>query len=136
MKHVYNNGGGGESKQKDCVARAISIATKKPYLEVCAEINHLADEVYFDGSDASHGVHKQLYKDYLKSLGWVWTVTMRIGSGCKVHLRDGELPMGTLIVTVSRHFVAVIDGVIHDTHDCSRGGTRCVYGYWRKAESV
>jgi|SRR5262245_25045412 len=26
--------------------------------------------------------------------------------------------------------VAVIDGVIHDTHDCSRDGTRCVYGYF------
>jgi len=24
----------------------------------------------------------------------------------------------------------VIDGVLHDTHDCSRDGTRCVYGYW------
>jgi hypothetical protein len=24
----------------------------------------------------------------------------------------------------------VIDGVLHDTHDCTRGGTRCVYGYW------
>jgi hypothetical protein len=32
---------------------------------------------------------------------------------------------------VSRHAVAVIDGVIHDTYDCSRGGKRCVYGYWR-----
>jgi hypothetical protein len=26
----------------------------------------------------------------------------------------------------------VIDGVIHDTFDPSRGGTRCVYGYWIK----
>ena len=23
-------------------------------------------------------------------------------------------------------------GVIHDTHDCSRGGSRCVYGYYRR----
>jgi hypothetical protein len=56
---------------------------------------------------------------------------MSIGSGCTVHLRDGELPMGRLIVSVSLHLVAVIDGIIHDTHDCSRDGTRCVYGYWR-----
>jgi len=87
----------------------------------------------FDGSDASAGVKRQLYKDYLKSFGWTWTATMGIGTGCTVHLADGELPMGTLIVSVSRHLVAVIDGVIQDTHDCSRGGTRCVYGYWRKA---
>jgi hypothetical protein len=24
-----------------------------------------------------------------------------------------------------------IDGVIHDTHDPSLRGTRCVYGYWQ-----
>jgi hypothetical protein len=59
---------------------------------------------------------------------------MKIGSGCRVHLRERELPSGRLIVSVSRHMVAVIDGVIHDTHDPSRGGTRCVYGYWREAE--
>ena len=23
------------------------------------------------------------------------------------------------------------DGVVHDTYDPSRDGTRCVYGYWR-----
>jgi hypothetical protein len=27
---------------------------------------------------------------------------------------------------------AVVDGVIHDTSDCSREGTRFVYGYWQK----
>jgi hypothetical protein len=58
---------------------------------------------------------------------------MAIGSGCTVHLRDGELPQGRLIVAVSKHIVTVIDGVIRDTHDPSRDGTRCVYGYWRKA---
>ena len=25
----------------------------------------------------------------------------------------------------------MIDGVIHDTYDPTRGGTRCVYGYWK-----
>jgi hypothetical protein len=45
--------------------------------------------------------------------------------------RNGELPIGRLIVSVSKHLVAVVDGVIHDTHDPSRAGTRCVYGYWR-----
>jgi hypothetical protein len=26
--------------------------------------------------------------------------------------------------------VAVVDGVVRDTHDSSRDGTRCVYGFW------
>ena len=55
---------------------------------------------------------------------------MAIGSGCTVHLRADELPPGRLIVGVSRHTTAVINGVVHDTHDPTRGGTRCVYGYW------
>ena len=57
---------------------------------------------------------------------------MFIGQGCKIHLRQGELPMGKLIVSVSRHLVAVINGTINDTYDCSRDATRCVYGYWQK----
>jgi hypothetical protein len=45
---------------------------------------------------------------------------MRIGSGCKVHLTDGELPGGRLVVSVSGHWTAVIDGEIRDTHDPQR----------------
>jgi hypothetical protein len=41
--------------------------------------------------------------------------------------------MGKLVVSLSRHYAAVIDGVIRDTHDCSRDGNRCVYGYWQFA---
>ena len=71
---------------------------------------------------------------------------MFIGSGCKVHLLAEELPSGRLIVRLSGHLCAVIDGVIHDTHDpqratlifdpgCAQGriAQRCVYGYWSKA---
>jgi len=59
---------------------------------------------------------------------------MFVGQGCKVHLRAGELPKGRLIVAVSKHLVAVVDGVVHDNHDPSRNGKRCVYGYWTKPE--
>jgi hypothetical protein len=38
-----------------------------------------------------------------------------------------------LIVHVHRHLVAVIDGVIHDTHDSGGAGRRPVVGYWRAA---
>ena len=77
-------------------------------------------------------VKRKWFRDYMAGLGFSWTPTMGIGTGCKVHLRDGELPQGRLVVSVSKHYVAVIDGVIFDTHDCSRNGTRCVYGYWQK----
>lgn len=145
MKFQKNDGGRAAAGYKgqaagDCVCRAISIATGKPYQEVYDKLNELAAlERPRDGrtrrSSARTGVHKATYKKYLKSLGWTWVPTMSIGSGCKVHLRAGEIPMDrTLIVAVSKHMVAVIDGVMHDSHDPSRDGTRCVYGYWFKAD--
>jgi len=76
------------------------------------------------------GTHRAVIKKYLKQLGWKWTPTMFIGQGCKVHLKKEELPNDTLIVSCSRHITVVINGVLNDTYDCSRNGTRCVYGYW------
>jgi len=70
---------------------------------------------------------------FMAELGWLWTPTMSIGSGTRVHLRADELPAGRLIARCSKHYVAVIDGVIYDTADPSRGGTRAVYGYWTVA---
>jgi hypothetical protein len=57
---------------------------------------------------------------------------MKVGAGCQVHLRPDELPDGVLIAKVSKHLTAIINGVIHDTHDPSRNGNRCVYGYYIK----
>ena len=56
---------------------------------------------------------------------------MAIGSGCTVHLKEGESPMGRLGVG-RRRYTCVIDGVIHDLADISRNGTRCEYGIWRQ----
>ena len=69
----------------------------------------------------------------MNELGYQFIPTMGIGTGCQVHLKAGELPeKGRFVVSLSRHCTAVVDGVIHDTSDPSRGGKRCVYGYWRK----
>tara|TARA_R100001530_G_scaffold37608_1_gene29201 strand:+ start:1050 stop:1496 length:447 start_codon:yes stop_codon:yes gene_type:complete len=126
----YNDGGrkdaGFKGDTGDCVTRAIAIVTGKPYQEVYDRIFELAKE------SPRNGVHKKVYKPYIeKELSLVWTPTMGIGTGCTVHLVGDELPKGKLIVRTSKHLTAMIDGVIHDTYDPSRGGTRCVYGYWK-----
>ena len=41
-----------------------------------------------------------------------------------------------MVVAVSKHYTAVIDGTIHDIYDPSRGGSRCVYGYYSYAGKV
>lgn len=138
---VYNDGGRREAGYRgdtgDCVVRAIAIATCIPYQEVYDSINVLAKDERITKrnkhrSSARTGVGRRTYDKYLEGHGWAWRATMLIGSGCKVHLRADELPPGRLIVRVSGHVAAVIDGVLHDTYDHSRGGTRCVYGYWSK----
>ena len=141
---VYDDGGrkaaGYKGSAGDCVCRAVAIAARLPYQEVydrLAEGNVLQRRSKRSKRkrtrSASHGINtkRKWFKDYMKELGFVWTATMQIGSGCQVHLRADELPSGRLVCNVSKHQVAVIDGVIYDTHDCSRKGTRCVYGYWR-----
>lgn len=141
MKFIYDDGGreaaGFKGETRDCVCRAISIATEMPYREVYDMINEYGKRERTGKrksgkSNARTGVYKNTIRKIMEDLGWKWHPTMQIGSGCTTHLRADELPNGRLIVSVSKHLVAVIDGVIHDTHDCSRDGTRCVYGYYVK----
>lgn len=149
MEMVINDGGraaaGFKGKTGDCVARAIAIASGRPYQEV---YDRLAEgnakqrrgagrrKMAKDGvRTAARGINttRKWFKDYMAELGFTWTPTMKIGQGCKVHLRSSELPKGRLVVSCSKHLTAVIDGVLHDTYDCSREGTRCVYGYYSLA---
>lgn len=142
MRFVHNDGGralaGYRGMTGDCVCRSIAIIADKPYQEVYDALNVLGTaerkgKRKRGKSNARTGVYKSTIRKYLTSLGFEWTPTMAIGSGCKVHLKSSELPKGRLLVSVSKHLTAVIDGVIHDNHDCSRGETRCVYGYYQMA---
>lgn len=115
----------------DCVARALAIAAELPY-RVAYEA--LADESWRRGGkrSARNGVARDVERAVFLRHGFTWTPTMRIGSGCTVHLRADELPPGRIVCAVSKHLVAVVDGVAHDTSDPTRGGTRCVYGYYAR----
>mgnify|MGYP004454091319 CR=1 FL=1 len=133
MQFVSDDGGrsaaGYKGSAGDCTVRAIAIATEKPYQEVY-------DDLFKRGKRSPRkGVFKRIYKPYMTDIGWQWVPTMFIGSGCQVHLNSDELPAGRIVVRLSRHLVAVINGVLHDTYDCSRDGTRCVYGYWKKSKN-
>lgn len=114
----------------DCVVRAWAIALERDYRTVYDELFALQREQRVKRPSPRDGVTKRACRTYAERQGWVWTPTMAIGSGCTVHLRADELPAGRLVASVSKHLCAVIDGVVHDLYDPSRGGTRCVYGYW------
>lgn len=146
IKFMYNDGGrksaGFKGETGDCVIRAISIATGKQYKEVYDDMfngmrdlskrNSKAGRSAMRNSSPRSGVNKRIYHKYILENGFNWIPTMGIGTGCKTHLREDELPKGILIVRLSKHIACVIDGIINDTHDCSREGTRCVYGYYKQ----
>ena len=145
----YNRGGytrGSGLHRGDCVPRAVAIATEQPYQVVYDELqkrqnewriksnSKRAYEIKPERNKVHFGTDMRIAKKYLLDLGWKWKPTMGIGTGCKVHLKADELPKGRILCQVSNHCVAVIDGVINDTYDPSREGTRCVYGYFYKEE--
>lgn len=142
---VFDDGGraaaGFHGSTGDCVVRSCAIAMQRPYGEVYAEIADLMARMPktkrrkdAGRRSARNGVYtkSKLFVDWMETQGWRWTPTMRIGSGCTVHVRPDQLPSGRLIVAVSKHYTTLIDGVIHDTHDPSRRGERCVYGFWHQ----
>lgn len=119
----------------DCVCRAIAIVLHRPYQEVYDELAEACKgERRVKGRRPSHprtGVARPIYDRYLREAGLEWEATMGIGTGCQFHLRAGEVPMvGAALLRLSRHITAVVDGVIRDTYDPSRDGTRCVYGWY------
>jgi hypothetical protein len=154
MPWVANDGGraaaGFKGKAGDCVARSIAIASGRPYAEVYAALangmggQRATSRTGRRQASARNGVFtkRKWFKDYMTGIGFKWTPTMLVGQGAKVHLVKGELPMGRLVVAVSKHYTAVIDGVIQDTFDPQRAtiwhevgqpprmSHRCVYGYW------
>jgi hypothetical protein len=139
--------GSRRDETSDCVARAIAIATEKPYREVhdaltAAKVRHVAAGGDGDWArwarrrkgartfHADYGVADEVYGPYLEHLGWRFTSTKELPRGRGIHLRADELPRGRLIVHLPRHLTAVIDGVIHDTNDCSDEGRYRIQGYW------
>ena len=146
LKLKVNDGGrqaaGFKGKTGDCVVRSIAIATGISYQKIYQDLydanekfriksrSKLAKSLIKKNDSPRTGTHRAVLKKYLKQLGWKWTPTMFIGQGCKIHLKKEELPNDTLIVSCSKHITVVINGVLNDTYDCSRNGTRCVYGYW------
>lgn len=148
---VHNDGGreaaGFKGTAGDCVCRAVAIASGRPYREVYERLaagnanqrrgNHEKRHDRKLTKSARNGIYtdRKWFKDYMQELGFTWVTTMGIGTGCQTHLCADELPAkGRLVLKLSRHCAAVVDGELHDNHDCSREGTRCVYGYWIKQD--
>ena len=93
MKYHYNDGGRSEAGYKgvarDCGVRAIAIVADISYKEaykICNEFcsKEKPSKSRRGKSSSRTGIHTITYRKILNSLGFEWTPTMKIGSGCRV----------------------------------------------------
>ena len=129
MELIITDGGrskaGYKGRCRDCVCRAITVATGLPYSWVYKELARLNKT---DGGVASarNGLRKDVYEPFLKRLGFrkLTIPTTKVGNFTP--------PMGTLIVCMPGHVAACVDGVLYDSWDSRKDGKNDVYGYWIK----
>ena len=131
MEYIYNDGGRSKyfkGKARDCVCRAISIASNRDYKEVYDSLKKTL-------GTPRNGVFvkNKAFKNWMVANGFVWTPCSGIGVKTSVHFIEGELPKGRLVCSVAKHYVAVVDNKVYDTWDSrynSFNEVRRIYGYW------
>ena len=166
--YVEDDGGRAKAgylgKAGDCVTRAFAIAQFGPgpsgeqYKSVYAELGLAIHEWAWEGRSNKYkrpyrdgkrafsprdGVPREVIGRYAKAIGFSWVATKFIGQTETVHVRPDELPSGRLVLNLSKHLAAMIDGKLYDNHDSSVSrhveasagpgsgrGWRMVYGYW------
>lgn len=133
---IYNDGGRDKAYRetndtrflgtaRDCVARSLAIVTDRPYTEIwhsLADINKKQGRRH----SANFGVFvgRKSFWDYTTALGLIYVEVP------PVVLKNASLPAGRLILNIRAHSVAMIDGVLQDTYNCSPGGKVILKGYW------
>jgi len=137
LPYVYDDGGraqyfrGNPKNATDCVCRAVAIASGRDYKQVYDALTAATGQTPRRGVDT----RARSFKAFMTSAGFVWTPCSSIGSTASVHYYADELPTaGRLVCSVSGHYTAVIDGVVHDAWDSrynSFGQPRRIYGYWK-----
>jgi hypothetical protein len=153
MNYVYSDGGrqaaGFKGSARDCVCRAVAIASGRPYIEIYRALAKGNASQRESSKRKSTGkvtarngicVHRKWFKDYMVSLGFQWVGIKAVEFGHRMRLTEEEVPRGRLIVSFPKHYAAVIDSVLMDTNDCSlprvtmfskgEAVVPCLYGYW------
>lgn len=131
MNYVYHDGGRAEAGFKtktDCGIRAMAIACEISYKEARERLKRASKAGKLGSGAISKGIYKEDLEAALKEFGFVWKSAPKF-KGRKARYYD--LPKGKVIARMSRHYAAVIDGILYDTFDSS---DKMVYGYWIKEE--
>lgn len=125
--YKYNDGGrteAGFKSEHDCGIRAVAIACELSYNEARALLKRSSKLGKMGSGQISKGIYKEDMTHALRTIGWRWCPAPKF-EGRKA--RYSDLPKGRVIARMAKHYVAVVNGEIHDTWDSSQ---KMVYGYW------
>ena len=107
---------------RDCVKRAITLATKKDYAEVSRELNR-----HKKVTGCKQFNETKNWRSYVEKVLKLQKISFQAVKGQP--RMNGErfcraYPKGRYILRMASHLSCCIDGVIYDTWDCS---DKCVY---------
>jgi len=110
----------------NCVPRALTLALKKPYIDVWNELMDLAKSIgEFPNTE-------RCYSKYLESYGWFKQKPQRTKNGRLRRLKYFECKNSTVIIHVRKHLVCLKNGKILDVWNPSRYRAG---SYWIKNEN-
>ena len=132
----FDDGGreaaGRVGKTGDCVCRAVTIASGRPYAEVHNRLRIITGHVRHGRRPSPENgiiVARAPFKRLMEEYGFGWVDFRHLSFPLKTTILN--LPVeGRLVVMVPRHAYAYIDGVVHDLTPQNIGMP--VQGYWIK----
>ena len=133
---IINDGGradaGFKGRAKDCVVRAVAIATGGNYRTVYKEVNAMGLRIDGVKSCARTGVPLNTLNEFMKQAGFEYVVLPQTFKD-RTNLANYIAPSGNVVIDLAGHVVASIDGVLHDIGNtrASKYGRRIVRGYFR-----
>tara|TARA_Y100000114_G_C11623382_1_gene260741 strand:- start:173 stop:592 length:420 start_codon:yes stop_codon:yes gene_type:complete len=107
----------------DCAVRAMAVALEADY-KACYEELAQAHKDRTGKKTCRQGIYKETLSEVLGRHGWVWHPAPKF-HGRKA--RASDMPSGRVIVRMSKHYAAVIDGTVYDSWNCTH---KMVYGFW------
>ena len=116
VEFIKSDGGKGDYRctVADCAIRAVAIALKIPFEDAVGEHSRWL-------GTTAHEINRRFVDNMLDD--WTWHPSTA---------RMDSLPKGRIVVRSIEHYACFIDGVLHDTYNCTHGGERQICEYWRK----
>ena len=121
IEYQYTDGGrsevfSGKGNAGDCVTRALSIISGRPYKE-CYDRLAEANKKYNGGrKSARNGVDKRAYAKVYKEFGLKKISLFNMKP--RPTFTEAYNQFGDCIVSTTKHVAAIVDGVLLDNHNC------------------